>query len=176
MDSGHALWNWGGVAEPTAWLGLSSAQQATQARFPSTHSEAFLLPALGFKGCRTFGCLDVWGAPGMGRMKGQKRGKRRNAEGCGRRDTETRMKARQKELVQASSSSQGTSLLVSCPSPFLPIPASPSVCGRGRKTKPEGETWCSRKLRTALRSGLCHSCLDKNHLALGEMPRSVLVS
>lgn len=56
------------------------------------------------------------------------------------------------------------------PFPFRPHP----VCGRGGKTKLEGGPWCSRKLEAALRMGFVTSFLDKNHLALGELPVSIL--
>lgn len=84
------------------------------------------------------------------------------------------MKARQGGQSWCSEPLVGRGLLLCLPSsstPALPHPL--SLCGRDKKTKPEGGPWppsvktggCSQKW------ALLTSFLDKNHLALGELPR-----
>lgn len=138
VGSGHALWNGGGGPEPTAWLGLSSAQQATQARFPEPPPLRGLPPACSW----VQELQDIWllgcvGGAMYGQNEGGKRAEKeeRNAEGCGQRDTETHVKARQKEQSWCRPDpphrGQVCWSLAPLPSfPFLPHPLSVEEAGR----------------------------------------------
>lgn len=115
----------------------------------------------------------------MGRVKGE-----RDIEGYeqrGARESKTESRAGASQTVLP-----GRGQLISCLPPFIPLPASPSLCGRVRKTKPgrggrgrrggkalvlKCEHW-----RLLVEVGFVTLFLHKSHLALGELPGSVLGS
>lgn len=139
------------------------------------------------------GCSHSPGSESCLGMSGRGRGRRRGggrhgrSEGLGERereetDKETHRGTRKQDRQSwCSAPLVGRGLLLCLPSPSsppLPRPLSLSLCGRDKKAKPEGGPW-----RPSVKTGGCPqkwalltSFLDKNHLALGELPRSVLVS
>lgn len=55
----------GWVPELRAWADLFSAQRVPRPGSLESLSGAFFLPTLGFKDCRTLGCLDTYGGGGQ---------------------------------------------------------------------------------------------------------------